>query len=113
MGYTSNDKPFPRGEICCRGNNVFREYYKLPDKTAEAKDKDGWCHSGDVGQWDAQGRLQVIDRVKNMFKLAQGEYVAAERIETILTKHELVAQVFVYGDSLKATLVGIVGKCFF
>jgi long-chain acyl-CoA synthetase len=58
--------------------------------------------------WDEMGRLKVIDRVKNMFKLAQGEYVAAERIETILTKHEIVQQVFVYGDSLQATLVGIV-----
>ena len=45
-----------------------------------------------------------------MFKLAQGEYVAAERIETILTKHEFISQVFVYGDSLQATLVGIVGN---
>ena len=108
MGYTSKDEPFPRGEICSRGKNIFREYYKLKEKTAETIDKDGWCHSGDVGQWDAQGRLQVIDRVKNMFKLAQGEYVAAERIETIYQKHELVAQSFVYGDSLQATLVGII-----
>jgi long-chain acyl-CoA synthetase len=82
-------------------------------KTAETIDKDGWSHSGDVGQWDEKGRLKVIDRVKNMFKLAQGEYVAAERIETILTKHELVSQVFVYGDSLQATLVGIVGTLYF
>ena len=64
MGYTVDDKPFPRGEICSRGNNIFREYYKLPDKTAETIDKNGWVHSGDIGMWDAQGRLKVIDRKK-------------------------------------------------
>lgn len=64
--------------------------------------------TGDVGQWDAQGRLVVIDRVKNIFKLAQGEYIAPEKIEAVLAKHYLVAQVFVHGDSLQATLVGVV-----
>lgn len=64
--------------------------------------------TGDVGQWDERGRLVVIDRVKNIFKLAQGEYIAPEKIESVLAKHYLVAQVFVYGHSLKATLVGIV-----
>jgi len=64
--------------------------------------------TGDVGQWDAQGRLVVIDRVKNIFKLAQGEYIAPEKIEAVLAKHYLVAQVFVYGHSLQAMLVGIV-----
>ncbi|KAG0239912.1 Long-chain-fatty-acid--CoA ligase 6, partial [Actinomortierella wolfii] len=55
-----------------------------------------------------KGRLVVIDRVKNIFKLAQGEYIAPEKIEAILAKHYLVAQAFVYGNSLKSTLVGVI-----
>ncbi|KAG0297871.1 Long chain acyl-CoA synthetase 7 peroxisomal [Dissophora globulifera] len=108
MNYTSQDKPFPRGEIMLRGNSVFKGYYKSPVQTAEVLDSDGWAKTGDVGQWDAQGRLILIDRVKNIFKLAQGEYIAPEKIEAILTKHHLVAQVFVYGHSLRATVIGIV-----
>ncbi|KAG4084576.1 acetyl-CoA synthetase-like protein [Neocallimastix lanati (nom. inval.)] len=108
MNYTSEDKPFPRGEIMVRGPNVFKEYFKMPEVTAENKDEEGWCHTGDIGMWDEKDRLRIIDRVKNIFKLAQGEYVAPEKIENILINHELIEQAFVHGESLQNALVGII-----
>ena len=107
MSYFASGTP-SRGEICFRGPNCFTEYYKEPEKTAETIDADGWVHSGDIGEWDAQGRLKIIDRKKNIFKLAQGEYVAPEKIENILSQATYVEQIFVYGDSLKAFVIAIV-----
>ncbi|XP_041364605.1 long-chain-fatty-acid--CoA ligase 1-like [Gigantopelta aegis] len=105
MNYSAADN---KGEVCIQGPSVFKGYLKDPEKTRESLDEEGWLHTGDIGEWTPFGCLKIIDRKKHIFKLAQGEYIAPEKIENIYIRSTLVAQMYVYGDSLRACLIGIV-----
>lgn len=105
MGYNAHDL---KGELQVRGPQVFKKYFKNPDETCNAKDSDEWFSTGDIGYIDNKGRIHIIDRLKNFFKLAQGEYIAPEKIENNYLSCPYITQIFIYGDSLKTYLVGIV-----
>lgn len=106
MGYDPLAVP-SRGEVCVRGKTVFSGYYKDPELTQEAI-RDGWFHTGDIGELSPEGVLKIIDRKKNIFKLSQGEYVAAEFLEKIYCFPPIIEDIWVYGDSFRSMLVAVV-----
>ena len=110
MDYLVTDKPHPRGELLVRGNTLFSGYYKNEEETKKAVLPDGWFRTGDVCSVDERGRFKIIDRVKNVLKLAQGEYISPERIENVYLSHlNILSQGYVHGDSAQSFLVGIFG----
>ncbi|KAI9782198.1 MAG: hypothetical protein M1839_005312 [Geoglossum umbratile] len=110
MDYYSTDKPYPRGELLLRGATIFKEYYNDPEETAKALLPDGWFRTGDIATVDEMGRFTIVDRVKNVLKLAQGEYISPERIENAyLGRIPFLAQAYVHGDSVQTFLVAIFG----
>lgn len=114
MKYFSTDsdeagRHCPRGEILARGPNIIPGYYKNDEKNQETFDADGWLRSGDIGMiLPGSNSLKIIDRRKNIFKLSHGEYVAPDKLEQVYKTTLGIADIFVYGDSLKSVLVAII-----
>ena len=91
------------GEILTRGPHVMLGYYKDPDYTAQVLDKDGWFHTGDIGELVGGKYLKITDRKKDIFKLSAGKYVAPQLIENMLRDSEYIEQVMVIGENEKQT----------
>ncbi|KAM7525868.1 hypothetical protein LguiA_015770 [Lonicera macranthoides] len=106
MGYDALAST-PRGEICIRGDTVFSGYYKREDLTKEVL-IDGWLHTGDIGEWQPNGSMKIVDRKKNIFKLSQGEYVAVENLENIYGLVADIDSIWIYGNSFESFLVAVV-----
>jgi long-chain acyl-CoA synthetase len=96
------------GEILLKGPGVMAAYHDLPDATAEALDEDGFFHTGDIGEIDADGFLRITDRKKDMFKTSQGKYVAPSAIDAKFKGLcPYVSELVVYGEG-KPYCVGLV-----
>ena len=88
------------GEILCKGPNVMAGYYKDPEKTAEVM-TDGYFHTGDIGEIDADGFLRITDRKKEMFKTSGGKYVAPQLLENRFKQSRFIEQIMVIGEGEK------------
>jgi long-chain acyl-CoA synthetase len=91
----------PEGEILVRGPNIMHGYYNHPEATREVFNQNGWFKTGDVGRFDADGRLYITDRKKELFKLSNGKYVAPQLLESLIMQSALVSQVVVIGAGRK------------
>lgn len=88
------------GEILVKGPNVMMGYYNLPDKTAEVI-KDGWFHTGDIGEMVEGKFLKITDRKKEIFKTSGGKYIVPQAIENKLKESRFIEQVMVIGEGEK------------
>ena len=88
-------------EILIRGKNVMQGYYNKPDETAKALDAEGFYHTGDVGYIDEDGHFYITDRLKDLFKLSNGKYVAPQQVEALLKQSPLISQPVVVGSGRK------------
>lgn len=88
--------PHKAGEFCARGYNIMKGYYKMPEATAQAIDKDGWLHTGDLCTVDENGYYKVVGRIKDMI-IRGGENIYPKEIEEFLYTHPSVSDVQVIG----------------
>ncbi|MBD5403301.1 AMP-binding protein [bacterium] len=85
------------GELLVKGPSVMKGYYNNPEKTAEVLEPDGWLHTGDIGEFDEDGRLYITGRIKNMIVLSGGKKVFPEEVESVLEENPNFAELCVFG----------------
>ena len=108
LGYFATDRPYPRGELLLKTENMFPGYYKRPETTAGVFDEDGYYRTGDVVAEVAPNKVVYVDRRNNVLKLAQGEFVTVAKLEAAFGNSPLVRQIYVYGNSAHPYLLAVV-----
>jgi fatty acid CoA ligase FadD9 len=108
LGYFATDRPYPRGELLVKTENMFPGYYKRPEVTADVFDADSYYRTGDVVAEVGPGRLVYVDRRNNVLKLAQSEFVTLAKLEAVFGNSALVRQIYVYGNSAHPYLLAVV-----
>ena len=114
LGYTVDDEiegiKCPAGEMCLKGPLVFHGYYKNDEENKNCFDEEGYFHTGDVGRiFPNYGNgLKIVDRVKEIFKLSQGEYIIPAKLESVYSKSVYVSQIMIYGNPTKNKIIGII-----
>ena len=89
------------GEIQAKGPNIFKEYYKDPEKTKEAFTEDGWFRTGDIGMFDEDGYLTITDRLKDLIITSGGKNVAPQKIEIMMAEDPMIEYIALIGDKRK------------
>lgn len=105
-GYFTINEP-EQGEIWIRGDPVAVSYFNDEAESKEAFE-DGWFKTGDIGEWDKNGHLKIIDRKKNLVKTSNGEYIALEKLESVYRACPLVANICVYADQHKTKPIALI-----
>ncbi len=88
----------PDGEILVKGPNVMKGYWKNPDETCKTIDSEGWLHTGDIGDLDADGFLKITDRKKHLFVTSGGKNIAPQHIEDLFLQSSFIDQFVLIGD---------------
>jgi long-chain acyl-CoA synthetase len=107
LAYDPRGTP-PSGEVLVRGSHVFRGYYKNEELTRQVLDEEGWFATGDIGTITPDGVLQIIDRVKQLVKLSQGEYLSITTLTDVYGATQGVQSVYIYADSHHDAPVAVV-----
>ncbi|CAF1312551.1 unnamed protein product [Adineta steineri] len=112
MGFTTDDKPFPRGELLTKTPQMFSGYVNNPEETRAALTDDGFFRTGDIVELrhipSQPPQIHIIDRKKSFFKLAQGQFISPEYLQGVFSQSSFIDQIYIHGDLLEDNVTAVI-----